>query len=94
MWSKELDAVKDQIGYMAQRFGLYSDLTVDENMIFYSDLFGITGQEREELTTRLLRMTRMEPFRKRAGGKAVGRDETEAGVDVHAAAQAPRAVSG
>src|ERR1700722_15263832 len=38
--SRQLDAVKDQIGYMAQRFGLYSDLTVEENMIFYSELFG------------------------------------------------------
>src|SRR5690348_3482014 len=70
--SKNPDAVKDQIGYMAQRFGLYSDLTVDENMRFYSDLFGIVGQEREELTTRLLRMTRMEPFRKRPAGKLSG----------------------
>ena len=83
---KESDAVRDQIGYMAQRFGLYPDLTVDENMFFYSDLYGIVGQEREELTTRLLRMTRLEPFRKRAGGKTIGRDETKAGVDVRAAA--------
>src|SRR5580692_337762 len=58
--SKEVDLVKDQIGYMAQRFGLYTDLTVAENMAFYSDLFGIVGSEREELSTRLLRMTRME----------------------------------
>ena len=40
--ARELDAVKDQIGYMAQRFGLYGDLTVDENMNFYADLFGIS----------------------------------------------------
>jgi ABC-2 type transport system ATP-binding protein len=70
--SKELDAVKDQIGYMAQRFGLYGDLSVDENMIFYSDLFGITGKERDELTARLLKMTRMEPFRRRAASKLSG----------------------
>ena len=70
--SKELDAVKDQIGYMAQRFGLYGDLSVDENMIFYSDLFGITGKERDDLTARLLKMTRMEPFRKRAASKLSG----------------------
>src|SRR5215469_13695324 len=70
--TRELDLMKDQIGYMAQRFGLYTDLTVQENMDFYSDLFGILGQEREELSTKLLRMTRMDPFRKRAAGKLSG----------------------
>src|ERR1700730_10456285 len=50
--AKEVDNVKDQIGYMAQRFGLYVDLTVDENMKFYSELFGVIGKEREELTAR------------------------------------------
>ena len=70
--SKDPDAVKDQIGYMAQRFGLYGDLTVDENMAFYGDLFGIVGREREQLSTRLLQMTRMEPFRKRQAAKLSG----------------------
>ena len=70
--SKEPDAVKDQIGYMAQRFGLYSDLTVNENMAFYADLFGIVGREREELSSRLMKMTRMEPFGKRQAGKLSG----------------------
>jgi len=70
--SKNPDEVKDHIGYMAQRFGLYQDLTVDENMEFYGDLFGIIGREREELSTRLLQMTRMEPFRKRQAGKLSG----------------------
>ncbi len=68
----EAEAVKDQIGYMAQRFGLYVDLTVEENMLFYADLFGISEAEREALTSRLLRMTRMEPFRQRAAGKLSG----------------------
>src|SRR6202161_9179 len=54
--ARELDAVKDQIGYMAQRFGLYNDLTVDENMTFYADLFGLSKHEREPLIQRLLRM--------------------------------------
>jgi ABC-2 type transport system ATP-binding protein len=70
--SKEVDLVKDQIGYMAQRFGMYTDLTVQENMDFYSDLFGIMGAERAELSARLLRMTRMEPFRQRPAGKLSG----------------------
>jgi ABC-2 type transport system ATP-binding protein len=70
--SKNIDAVKDQIGYMAQRFGLYTDLTVAENMAFYADLFGIVGTERRELSARLLRMTRMDPFQARPAGKLSG----------------------
>jgi ABC-2 type transport system ATP-binding protein len=70
--SKEHDKVKDQIGYMAQRFGLYTDLTVEENMNFYSDLFGLSFGERRDLGARLLRMTRMEPFGKRPAGKLSG----------------------
>jgi ABC-2 type transport system ATP-binding protein len=70
--ARESRAVKDQIGYMAQRFGLYQDLTVEENMIFYADLFGITGRERADLAARLLQMTRMEPFRTRQAGHLSG----------------------
>ena len=70
--SKEIDAVKDQIGYMAQKFGLYTDLTVAENMAFYADLFGIVGDERKQLAARLLKMTRMEPFQARPAGKLSG----------------------
>ena len=92
--ARESQAVKDQIGYMAQRFGLYADLTVEENMEFYADLFGIVGAERDRLTAELLRMTRMEPFREAARRAAFGRHETEAGADVHAAAPAAHSVSG
>jgi len=70
--AKDIDAVKDRIGYMAQRFGLYQDLTVEENMDFYADLFGVTGAERDGLKASLLRMTRMEPFRGRPAGKLSG----------------------
>jgi ABC-2 type transport system ATP-binding protein len=70
--ARESQAVKDRIGYMAQRFGLYVDLTVEENMNFYADLFGIIGPERETLTAQLLRMTRMEPFRARRAGRLSG----------------------
>jgi ABC-2 type transport system ATP-binding protein len=70
--AKHPQEVKDQIGYMAQRFGLYQDLTVEENMVFYADLFGILGEERQRLMTQLLRMTRMDPFRGRQGGRLSG----------------------
>ena len=70
--SSNVDQVKDQIGYMAQRFGLYNDLSVDENMVFYSDLFGLPDAERVTLTKQMLQMTRMEEFRKRPAGKLSG----------------------
>jgi drug efflux transport system ATP-binding protein len=69
---RESTAVKDQIGYMAQRFGLYADLTVAENMAFYADLFDITGETRIELSRRLLQMTRMAPFVNRQAGRLSG----------------------
>lgn len=69
---EKLDSVKDAIGYMAQRFGLYGDLSVEENMDFYADLFGILGDERVALKNRLLEMTRMTPFRDRPAAKLSG----------------------
>jgi ABC-2 type transport system ATP-binding protein len=64
--------VRDRIGYMAQRFGLYGDLTVKENMHFYADLFGMKASERDSLSPKLLEMTRMAPFVDRAAGKLSG----------------------
>jgi len=70
--ARQLDAVKDAIGYMAQKFGLYGDLTVEENLNFYGDLFNVVGQQREDLKQRLLKMTRMEPFRARPAAQLSG----------------------
>lgn len=69
---KHMELVKDEIGYMAQRFGLYQDLTVAENMQFYADLFGVSKAVRDELTPGLLRMTRMDPFQARQAGRLSG----------------------
>jgi len=70
--ARNAQAVKDHIGYMAQRFGLYADLSVEENMHFYADLFGIDDAARRGLMPDLLRMTRMEPFRDRQAGRLSG----------------------
>ena len=70
--SRDLDKVRDRIGYMAQRFGLYPDLSVQENMTFYADLYGLPQDQRHQLMGLLLRMTRMEPFRGRQAGKLSG----------------------
>lgn len=70
--TREAELVKDRIGYMAQRLGLYGDLTVDENMAFYADLFGLSPAQRHELMPQLLRMTRLEPFRNRLARQLSG----------------------
>lgn len=70
--AKDPDAVRDRIGYMAQKFGLYGDLTVEENMDFYADLFGVESGELEPLKLKLLAMTRMAPFRERPAAKLSG----------------------
>jgi len=70
--TKHPDRVKDHIGYMAQRFGLYRDLSVEENMRFYAELFGIASAEWDQMAPELLAMTRMAPFRDRAAGQLSG----------------------
>jgi ABC-2 type transport system ATP-binding protein len=70
--SEKPDEVRDRIGYMAQKFGLYGDLTVEENMDFYADLFGVEPAELEPLKLKLLAMTRMAPFRDRPAAKLSG----------------------
>jgi ABC-2 type transport system ATP-binding protein len=70
--AEKRDEVRDRIGYMAQKFGLYGDLTVEENMDFYADLFGVEPGELEPLKLKLLAMTRMTPFRDRPAGKLSG----------------------
>ena len=69
---RDLDRVRDRIGYMAQRFGLYPDLSVQENMTFYADLYGLPQGQRHQHMGLLLRMTRMEPFLQRQAGKLSG----------------------
>ncbi|MBN2373999.1 ABC transporter ATP-binding protein [bacterium] len=70
--TEETESLKDRIGYMAQRFGLYGDLTVEENIFFYADLFGISHSGIGKSMAALLKMTRMEPFQKRQASKLSG----------------------
>jgi ABC-2 type transport system ATP-binding protein len=66
------EGVKNLISYMPQRFGLYEDLTVDENIRFYSDLFGVRKKDREARAAELLKACAMSEFRKRLAGKLSG----------------------
>jgi len=66
------EAVKSRISYMPQRFGLYEDLTVDENIRFYADLFGVMRKARDERALPLLAACGMSQFRSRLAGNLSG----------------------
>ena len=66
------ESVRSRVSYMPQRFGLYEDLTVDENIEFFAELFGISPRDREERAARLLAASGMTPFRKRRAGQLSG----------------------
>ena len=69
---KEALALQGQIGYMPQRFGLYEDLTVEENLTLFADLHSIPREMREARFAEMLTMTALGPFRKRLAGKLSG----------------------
>lgn len=60
------------VAYMPQRFGLYEDLTVQENLDLYADLQGLTATERRQRYEELLRLTALGPFGKRRAGDLSG----------------------
>jgi len=67
------EGMKSRIAYMPQRFGLYVDLTVRENLDFYADLHGVRrGGERESRIERLYRFSNLAPFGDRLAGKLSG----------------------
>jgi ABC-2 type transport system ATP-binding protein len=69
---RDPEGAKHSLSYMPQRFGLYEDLTVDENIRFYADLFGVHKAERIARSTQLLQAAGMSEFRTRMAGKLSG----------------------
>ncbi|HNS79184.1 MAG TPA: ABC transporter ATP-binding protein [Syntrophorhabdus sp.] len=68
----EGELIKEEIGYMSQRFGLYEDLTVMENIMFYADLYGVPARERPPRVERLLGFSNLTPFKERLAGNLSG----------------------
>ncbi len=62
---RETELLKEKVGYLPQRFGLYGDLTVLENIHFYADLYQVTKASRTERIERLLQFANLKPFGKR-----------------------------
>src|ERR1700737_3171244 len=70
--SADPQQIQDRISYMPQRFGLYEDLTVAENIDLYADLHGVSPEARAERYPRLMAMTALGPFKGRLAGKLSG----------------------
>lgn len=70
--SQQAQAVQDRISYMPQRFGLYEDLSVQENLDLYADLHAVPQAARQQRFERLLKMTDLARFTHRPAGKLSG----------------------
>ncbi|MCB9879950.1 MAG: ABC transporter ATP-binding protein [Planctomycetes bacterium] len=68
----EVHELRRRIGYMPQRFGLYEDLSVQENLRLFADLQGVVGDRRDEQFERLATMTGLAPFGDRLAGQLSG----------------------
>jgi len=69
---KQSEAIKPYIGYMAQQFSMYNDLTVMENLNFFADVFSVRGEIRRERIQRLLEFSRLTEFTNRRAGHLSG----------------------
>jgi ABC-2 type transport system ATP-binding protein len=69
---RDKQRVKPLIGYMPQRFGLYQDLTVDENMLFFMDVFNVPRKERARRREKYLGFSNLLPFVDRQAGNLSG----------------------
>ncbi len=71
-WSRAPEEARDQLGYMPQQFALYGDLSVDENLRFFGDLFGLSRRDLAERRDRLLAITQLERAKDRPAGALSG----------------------
>ncbi len=70
--AREPEQVRRNIGYMSQKFGLYDDLSVYENIRFYASVYGLVGKERDRRVEELLDELELQPRRKQLTGTLSG----------------------
>ena len=66
------ELIKQSIGYVSQRFSLYNDLTVDENLRFYGEIYGISGQDLHKRLEEVSTLVGLTPWRNRLAGELSG----------------------
>lgn len=71
-WARAPEGAREQLGYMPQQFALYGDLSVDENLRFFGDLFGLSRRDFQERRARLLGITQLERAADRPAGALSG----------------------
>lgn len=69
---RDTEKLKEHVGYMSQRFGLYPDLTVMENIEFYADIFSVSSRDRAPKIEQLLGFSNLTPFKQRLAGNLSG----------------------
>jgi len=64
--------IRSMLGYMPQRFSLYPDLSVEQNLLFFADLFGVPGAEKKKRLQELYHFSKLEPFKHRLAKQLSG----------------------
>jgi ABC-2 type transport system ATP-binding protein len=70
--ARDADHIRSMIGYMSQKFSLYADLTVQENMDFYSGIYGLSAAESRARQAELVELTGLHPYVAQRGGRLSG----------------------
>ncbi len=69
---RDMASIRSLLGYMPQRFSLYPDLSVEQNLMFFADLFGVPKSEKEKRLERLYHFSKLEPFKNRLAKQLSG----------------------
>jgi ABC-2 type transport system ATP-binding protein len=70
--ASQADEIRSQVGYMSQKFALYGDLTVNENMDFYAGIYGLSPRVTRERKTELMKLTDLKPYLDRRADRLSG----------------------
>jgi ABC-2 type transport system ATP-binding protein len=70
--SRHAEAIRARVGYMSQKFALYADLTVAENMTFYAGIYGLSAAEARDRGAELVELTGLRPYLDRRAGRLSG----------------------